>query len=100
MTAAVHVVLGSHAVTDIRSAHAHYAALDGGLGSAFVEALDLAIQRLSIFPQGAPPVDGFPGLRRARMQRFPYGLFYRLSEDGTAVIVRVLHTAQDGATEL
>ena len=35
-----------------------------------------------------------PGLRRARMRQFPYGVFYRPGTDDL-VIVRVLHTRQD-----
>ncbi|MHA7127619.1 hypothetical protein ACRTEC_14710 [Janibacter indicus] len=35
-----------------------------------------------------------PGLRRARMRQFPYGVFYRPGTDDL-VTVRVLHTRQD-----
>ena len=52
------------------------------------------MERLQTFPHGAAPVEGFPGLRRARMRQFPYGVFYRPGTDDL-VIVRALRTRQD-----
>lgn len=60
---------------------------------------DAALERMAMFPLGAPPVDGFPGLRRARVRRFPYGIFYRPGEDDL-VVLRVLHGKQDRAAAL
>lgn len=90
----VRVVLGEHAVDDLRRARDHYAAIDPALSDDFALAFDDVLERIRIFPHGAPPVDGFPGLRRARMRRFPYGVFYR-DTDETMTVVRLLHNARD-----
>jgi plasmid stabilization system protein ParE len=95
----VKVLLGEHAVDDLRRARVRYEAIDPALSDDFAAAFDAVVERMRIFPHGAPPVDGFPGLRRARMRRFPYGVFYR-DADETLVVVRVLHHARDTARHL
>lgn len=82
------------AAEDLETAHAHYDRGDPDLGRRFVADLDLVMERLQTFPHGAAPVEGFPGLRRAGMHQFPYGVFYRPGNDDL-VTVRVLHTRQD-----
>lgn len=72
----------------------HYRAIGEDLEHRFLDQLDLVMERLLTFPNGAPPVDGFPGVRRARMRQFPYGVFYRL--DGHDILIlRVLHSRRD-----
>lgn len=62
----------------------------------FLDQFDIVIERLRSFPRGAPPVDGFPGVRRARLRPLPYGVFYRL--DGEDILLlRVLHTRRDAS---
>ena len=95
----VRIVLGEHAVDDLRRARDHYAAIDPALSDAFAHAFDAVVERIHVFPHGAPPVDGFPGVRRARMRRFPYGVFYR-DADETVIVLRVLHNARDTAQHL
>lgn len=81
------------AVVDLEHAHDYYAEINPQLGGQFLDDLDTALDRLEMFPAGAPPVDGFDDLRRARMRRFPYGIFYRHSSVADDVlVVRVLHT--------
>lgn len=82
------------AVDDLTAAHEHYHAINEELGRRFLDQLDRSMDRLVMFPNGAPPVDGFPGVRRARMRQFPHGVFYRLDHDGVLVL-RVLHTRRD-----
>ena len=96
------VVLGEHAVDDLRRARDHYARINPALSEDFADAFDTVISRIRAFPHGAPPVDGFPGLRRARMRRFPYGVFYRDTPDQNPVIlvVRVLHGSRDTSRHL
>lgn len=91
------VVLGEHAVDDLRRARDHYAGIDPALSEDFSAAFDTVISRIRAFPHGAPPVDGFPGLRRARMRRFPYGVFYRDTpdQDPAILVVRVLHGSRE-----
>jgi hypothetical protein len=42
--------------------------------------LDAAVQRLATNPEGSPVV------RRVRLRRFPYGLFYRVRPDALVVL--------------
>lgn len=93
------IVLGEHAVDDLRRARDHYAAIDLALSHEFALAFDAVVERIRIFPRGAPPVDGLPGLRRARMRRFPFGVFYR-DKDEAVIVVRVLHNARDAVRHL
>jgi toxin ParE1/3/4 len=95
----VRIVLGEHAVDDLRRARDHYAAIAPALSDDFALAFDAVVERIRMFPHGAPPVDGLPGLRRARMSRFPYGVFYR-DGDETVIVVRVLHNVRDTAQHL
>lgn len=96
------VVLGEHAVDDLRRARDHYARIDPALSENFADAVDTAVSGIRAFRHGAPPVDGFPGLRRARMRRFPYGVFYRDApdEDPVILVVRVLHGSRDTSQHL
>lgn len=96
------VVLSEHAVDDLRRARDHYARIDPVLSENFADAFDIVISRISAFPHGAPPVEGFPGLRRTRMRRFPHGVFYRdtPNQDPVILIVRVLHGSRDASRHL
>ncbi|WP_417563077.1 type II toxin-antitoxin system RelE/ParE family toxin [Microbacterium sp.] len=86
------------AVGDLTEARDHYRAIDKDLERRFLDQLDRVMDRLAMFPNGAPPVDGFPGVRRVRMRAFPYGIFYRL--DGQEILVlRVVHTRR-GALDI
>lgn len=91
------VVLSGHAVDDLTEARDHYASIGPELGDDFMAAIDAVMERISVFPNGAPSVSGFPGLRRARVRRFPYGVFYRPGVNGPSVVIRVLHRAQSSA---
>jgi plasmid stabilization system protein ParE len=70
----------------------YYRAIEVDIEGRFLDRLDRVVERLLSFPRGAPPVEGFPDIRRARMRPFPYGIFYRLDGDDI-LILRVLHTA-------
>lgn len=85
------VRLTASSVGDLTEIRDHYRSVGDELEQRFLEHLDLAIDRLRTFPNGAALVDGFPGIRRARIRRFPFGVFYRI--DGEVILVlRVLHT--------
>lgn len=86
------VRLTEAAVSDLQDAQDYYASVDPKLADDFLDSVDAVIDRLEMFPRGAPPVEGFPGMRRARLRMFPYGVFYQLEDSGDALIVRVLHT--------
>ncbi len=93
------IVLGENAVDDLRRARDHYAAIDPALSDGFADAFNAVVERIRTFPHGAPPVDGFPTLRRARMRRFPYGVFY-VDTDERLIVLRVLHNARDTTQHL
>lgn len=90
------VRLTEAAVGDLADARDHSRATGGDLEQRFLDHLDLVIDRMLAFPHGAPPVDGFAGVRRARMRQFPYGVFYRLDGDDI-LILRILHTRRDAS---
>ncbi len=90
------VRLTEPAVGDLTESRDHYRAIGEDLEQRFFDQLDLVVDRLLTFPNGAPPVDGFPGVRRARMRQFPYGVFYRLDGDDI-LILRALHTRRDAS---
>ncbi len=90
------VRLTEPSVGDLAETRDHYRAIGEDLEQRFFDQLDLVVDRLLTFPNGAPPVDGFPGVRRARMRQFPYGVFYRLDGDDI-LILRVLHTRRDAS---
>lgn len=82
------------ALADLRDARDHYRTVSTDLEQRFIDHLDVVIDRLLAFPDGAPLVRGFSGVRRARMHRFPYGVFYHLQGDDV-VVLRVLHFRRD-----
>jgi len=88
------VVLRPQAIEDLHAAKRHYEEQRPGLGDELRDALDITFERLRTFPRSAPPVAGFPGVRRALLPRFPYAIFY-LGTSNVIVVLRVLHTARD-----
>lgn len=84
------------AVRDLADTRDHCRAIGEDVAHQFLDQLDLTMDRLLTFPNGAPPVEGFPGIRRARMRQFPYGVFYRL--DGIDILIlRILHSRRDAS---
>jgi len=92
------MVLGEHAVDDLRRARDHYSAIDPALSDDFAHAFDAVVERIGIFPHGAPPVNGLPGLRRPDEAVPLRGVLPRHGE--TVIVVRVPHNARDAARHL
>lgn len=86
------IALTPQAVSDIEEAVDYYTGIGQELRARFIDDVDAAITRIVMFPQGSPPVAGFEELRRARLRRFPYGLFYQQTQSGDLLLVRVLHS--------
>ena len=63
-----------------------------GLGARFIAEIDATFRRIEANPMAFSLVRG--KLRRALMQRFPFGVFYVLTETHI-VVVAVLHAARD-----
>jgi toxin ParE1/3/4 len=90
----VRVELRPSAIDDIGAACDYYEAARPGLGEEFVEDLDRLFARLEIFPLSAQVVEGYEGVRRARLHRFPFGVFYRLGEADRIDVLRIVHSAR------
>jgi len=59
-----------------------------GLGMEFLDELDRAVRRISVYPSSGSEIG--PELRRCFLARFPYGLIYGRDEQ-SLVIVAVAH---------
>ena len=83
------------AKADIREAARWYERQRLGLGRAFLQQIDMLLDRIREDPLQHQVV--YRGVRRAIPRRFPYGLFYRI--DGSAVLVfAVVHLHRDPST--
>lgn len=81
------------AEADLEEAIAYYEAIDPDLAFRFQAEVALAVQRIDDHPEAHPVVH--TDLRRARLNRFPHALYYRLVGDDTAVIVACIHPSRD-----
>ena len=81
----------SRALREIGEAQAWYEQQSSGLGEEFLAAMELQLKRLEQAPLLYAEV--VPGVRRALLPRFPYGLFYTLRNDLVHVLA-VLHDAR------
>ena len=59
-----------------------------GLGSEFLDEVDVALEYIRMLPNAWPRVSRRS--RRCRLRRFPYGLVYQV-RDNVAVIIAVMH---------
>ncbi|MEQ6901419.1 type II toxin-antitoxin system RelE/ParE family toxin [Nocardioides sp. YIM 152588] len=82
------------AIADLEEAVAYVDAA-AGTGDELLDEVDPAMERLELFPHGAPPVDGVPGVRRAALPKFPFGIYYRAEGDELTVL-RVLRGRSGG----
>ena len=62
------------------------------LGDEFVAAVDETFATIQRLPGGGSEV--IPGVRRALVRRFPYGVFYKVADDHLAIIA-VYHLKRD-----
>ena len=86
------VVFTPAAGAEVAEAQAWYEAQAPGLGVRFRAELEAAVQRLAANPEGFPVV--LRDVRRARLRRFPYGLFYRVRPDAL-VVLACFHARRD-----
>ncbi len=78
----------STARQELDDAFAWYERQSAGLGYEFLDELDRTVHRIKAYPDSCAELT--PGLRRALLSRFPYGLIYGQETD-TIVIVAVAH---------
>jgi len=73
---------------ELDDAFAWYERQSAGLGYEFLDDLDRVVHRINAYPDSCAELT--PGLRRALLTRFPYGLVYGREAD-SIVIVAVAH---------
>ena len=80
------------ASADVQAAYEWYEAQRPGLGKEFIAAVEAAVVSLLAFPEAYPVVHR--SARRVLLERFPYGLYYRI-EGARVVVVACMHAARD-----
>jgi plasmid stabilization system protein ParE len=86
------LVLRRLAKADLSESFRWYEERQAGLGQAFLDYIDATLSIITEHPRIFPRVD--PLTRRASVERFPYGVFFRLDGDVIRVIA-ILHNARD-----
>ena len=85
------LVLRLQAKGDLRETFQWYEARQPGLGQSFRASIDAALSSIQAHPRMYPRVD--PLVRRASVDGFPFGIFYRIDGD-TIRVIAVLHNAR------
>ena len=86
------LIVRSEAEADLAASKLWYEEQHDGLGARFLAEIDATFRRIEANPLAFNFVRS--KLRRALVQRFPFGVFYILTERHI-VIVAVLHAARD-----
>ena len=82
------VVFHEAAQAEFDDAIAHYRSILAELGDAFIDEAERATRLIVEMPHAWQPLGR--GLRRCRLNRFPYGIVYRV-HDGRIKIYAVMH---------
>ena len=82
----------SSAEAELQEAIAFYEAAENGLGSRFLDEVEVVVTRILAHPTAWTPMS--PRTRRCRTHRFPYGLFYQVRPD-EILIVSVMDLRRD-----
>ena len=82
------VVVQPQSDLDIQAAAVWYEDQQPGLGTRFLDELDLVFQRIAESPLQFPRLEG--DVRRALLRRFPYGVYF-LTETEEVKVLAVLH---------
>lgn len=86
------IVLRPEAQDDLLEARNWYERQRLGLGDAFGEAVEQFLRRIEVMPEIC--AIALKGVRRGKLRRFPYLVYYRILEDRIEVIA-VLHGGRD-----
>lgn len=89
------IILRPEAENDVEGAVAWYSPERAALALAFVISLDQLLLRIQETPFQFPEVT--TGVRRALMARFPYGVFFKVTNDDV-VVFGVLHLHRNPKT--
>lgn len=80
------------AVDELHEARDWYDVQRAGLGDELGEVIAVTLERIAAYPNAFPEI--IPGVRRAVIDRFPYGVFYRQIPDAIEILA-VFHHRQD-----
>jgi plasmid stabilization system protein ParE len=80
---------------DLVEAHAWYAARQDALANDFLFQVDVQMERISEAPHQFPII--LADVRRARLKRFPYSIFFR-NDETIAYVLAVFHASRDPRT--
>jgi toxin ParE2 len=69
----------SAALVELREATLYYEEQENGLGAAFLDEIDAAVERILANPRAWHPLSA--RTRRCRTHRFPFGLLYQIRSD-------------------
>lgn len=86
------VLFRPEAGSDLLDTRDWYERQEPGLGEAFANSIDETVDRIEAMPQMYAVV--FRDVRRAKLRRFPYLVYYRVSSELLEVIA-VLHGSRD-----
>jgi toxin ParE1/3/4 len=85
-------IVRSPAEADVAEAFEWYEQRIPGLGLEFLRAVDVTFAIIARAPELFPPLQ--KGIRRARLRRFPYGVFF-IERSGTISVLAVMHAHRD-----
>jgi plasmid stabilization system protein ParE len=77
-------IVRPEAEADLTSAFRWYEAKSWGLGTEFLRAVDVCFAKVRRTPQAYQEIK--LGVRRARLRRFPYSVYYIIDDRGIAVV--------------
>ncbi len=85
-------IVRPEAEDDLASSFRWYETKSWGLGTEFLRAVDVCYASVRRSPKSYQEVR--PGVRRARLRKFPYSIYYVLDERGIAILA-CLHWRRD-----
>jgi plasmid stabilization system protein ParE len=79
------------AEVELSQAALYYEERGEGLGDRFLDEIDAVVARFQVAPEAPRIFD--KGCRKARLERFPYAVIYRVMEDSIQIIA-VMHSSR------
>jgi toxin ParE1/3/4 len=92
------VVFTDAAVDDLRSIAAYLAANYPSVAAAVERRLRIVIARIARWPESAQRVIERPGVRVVPLVRYPYRVFYRITEEAVEIL-HIHHTSRQAPWE-
>jgi plasmid stabilization system protein ParE len=89
------LIVRPEAEHDMREARDWYEGRRNGFGNDFLSAVEVVFSRIREFPETYAPE--YRGVRRARLRRFPYVVYYRLTSEKIEVLA-ILHGSRHSRT--